>query len=273
MKKNPGIIRVFFSGDCVGAPGRSVLTRLAPRLADELELDFFVANGENAASGRGITAEIARAMMSSGVDVVTMGDHVWDNKSIFEIFTKTERLVRPANLPASSPGKGSVFYQKNGMGIGVVQVLGRTFVPTLSNCPFEAAMREIEELRKSTPVIIVDIPAEATSEKIAMGWYLDGLVSAVIGTHTHVQTADQKILPKGTAYITDAGMTGPTMSVLGRDVESVLKRFVTGLYAPFSVAEGDVELAGVYVDIDRETGKALSIKRFTRTMTQDEYKR
>ena len=246
--------------------------RLAPKLTEELNLDFFIANGENAAGGRGITADIAREMMSAGVDVITMGDHVWDNKSIFELFQKTERVLRPANMPSSSPGKGSVVYEKNGIQIGVVQVLGRTFVPTLSNCPFEAAKLEIEELRKTTPIIIVDVHAEATSEKIAMGWYLDGLVSAVVGTHTHVQTADQKILPKGTAYITDLGMTGPVVSVLGREVENVLKRFITGLYSPFSVAGGDVELAGAYIDIEKETGKAVSIKRFTRTLSADEYK-
>ncbi len=262
-------VKILYSGDCVGNPGRRVLAHCLPLLREKLGVDFVFANAENAAGGRGVTAEIVHELLALGVDIVTTGDHIWDNKGVLDIIDKSTRLLRPANLSPLSPGRGATLCEKNGVTVGLVQVLGRTFVPLPSNCPFEAVRREVDELGKSTRLIVVEIHAEATSEKIAMGRLLDGTASAVVGTHTHVQTADDRILPGGTAYLTDIGMTGPRDSVLGRDIESVLKRFVTGMYAPFSVAGGDGQLDAVLLELDRNTGRAVSIRRVQEIVPAD----
>lgn len=224
-------------------------------------VDFVVANGENSAGGNGITAGIAGELFSYGVDIITTGDHVWDQKETASFLTTESRVLRPANYPSGVPGNGSVVWNKPGLPpVAVLNLQARTFMPSLEN-PFVLAQSEVARLRTATKVILVDFHGEATSEKIAMGRMLDGSVSLVVGTHTHVQTADDQIFPGGTAYLTDAGFTGPHESVLGRQVEPVLKRFLTGLPQRFEVATGQVRLQGVLVDIDVSTGKARSIMR------------
>lgn len=256
-------MNILFAGDIVGRPGRRAVQQLFPRLKDEYSIDLFIANGENAAGGSGITSDIVWQLHTAGVDVITMGDHVWKQKDILNIIQDDHRLLRPANFPPETPGRGSTVVEVPGKGtVGVVNVLGRTLMFRLPlDCPFRAAQRELESLRNQTNVILVDVHAEATSEKIAFGYFLDGLVSAVVGTHTHVQTADETILDGGTAYITDCGMTGPFRSVLGRDVEAVVQSFITRMPHYFKVAKDDVRLTGVIVDVDENTGKALSIQR------------
>jgi metallophosphoesterase (TIGR00282 family) len=259
-------MKILFIGDIVGSPGREAVKGLVPKLQNEYKLDFVVANAENAAGGSGITASVARELFESGVNVLTSGDHIWKKHEIFEIITKEERILRPLNFPAGVPGRGaSLFKAKNGKSIGVVNVNGRVFMAALE-CPFKTSKQAVEELSESTKVIIVDIHAEATSEKVALGWYLNGMVSAVMGTHTHVQTADEKILPGGTAYITDVGMTGPLDSVIGRKVEDVLERFLTSVPVRFEVASENIQLQGVVLDIDDDTGKARSIIRVQRKL-------
>ena len=202
-------MKILFIGDIVGKPGRDVIEYLLPQLTKEFSLDFVIANAENAAGGSGITASVARELFESGVNVLTSGDHIWKKREIFEIIKNEQRILRPANFPAGAPGEGfGLYVSKGGIKVGVINIVGRVFMEPLE-CPFRSAMRNQELLSKETNIIIVDIHAEATSEKVALGWYLDGKVSAVIGTHTHIQTADEKILPGETAYITDAGMTGP----------------------------------------------------------------
>jgi 2',3'-cyclic-nucleotide 2'-phosphodiesterase len=259
-------MKILFIGDIVGSPGREAVKGLVPKLQNEYDLDFVVANAENAAGGSGITASVARDLFESGVNVLTSGDHIWKKHEIFEIIDKDERILRPLNFPAGVAGRGAcLFKAKNGASIGVVNVNGRVFMEALE-CPFRAAKQAVEELLKSTKIIIVDIHAEATSEKVALGWYLDGEVSAVMGTHTHVQTADEKILPGGCAYITDVGMTGPLDSVIGRKVEDVLVRFLTAVPVRFEVASENIQLQGVILDIDDDTGKARSIVRVQRKL-------
>ena len=248
-------------GDVVGSPGRDVCRELIPVLRKREELDFVVANGENMAGGSGITKPTVKEMFEAGVDVITTGDHVFKRKEAYALLDETPNLLRPANYPVCSPGLGSYIYPLNDdIQIGVINLLGRVFLNPI-DCPFTRIKTIIDEMRKKTTVILVDFHAEATSEKIALGWYLDGLVSAVYGTHTHVQTADDAILPKGTAYITDIGMTGPFRSVLGRDIDAVLSRFVTQMPSYFKVATEDLRMNGIIVDIDAETGLAQSIKR------------
>jgi hypothetical protein len=220
-----------------------------------------IANGENSAHGAGLTASTVDALLTSGVDVITSGDHVWDQKEVYEVIEREPRLLRPLNFPASTPGKGSTVVRLDGLPpVGVLNLIGRIFMPN-TDCPFRAAEAEVARLHTQTKIIIVDLHAEATSEKIAMGRFLDGKVSAVIGTHTHVATADEHVLPKGTAYLSDAGMCGPHDSVLGRDVGAVLQRFLTQMPQKMEVAEGDVVLCGVIVDVDETTGHANSIER------------
>ena len=254
-------MKVLFIGDVVGKPGRRAVATLVPKLRQERAIDFVIANGENSAHGAGLTASTVDALLSSGVEVITTGDHVWDQKEIYEVIDRESRLLRPLNFSPSAPGRGSTVVQRDGEpAVGVINLIGRVFMPN-NDCPFRAAEAEVARMRKQTNVIIVDLHAEATSEKIAMGRFLDGKVSAVVGTHTHVATADEQILPKGTAYISDVGMCGPHDSVLGRDVEAVLKRFLTQMPQKLEVAEDDVALCGVLIDVDENSGHARSIER------------
>ena len=260
-------MKILFIGDIVGSPGREAIKKLLPGLIKEYRLDFVIANAENAAGGSGITPKIAEELFGYGIDVLTSGDHIWKKRYIFEIINQDERILRPLNFPSGAPGRGfNVYKTKGGDKIGVMNVNGRVFMDALE-CPFRAALSAQEELSKETNIIIVDIHAEATSEKIALGWYLDGKVSAVLGTHTHIQTADERILPKGSAYLTDAGMTGPYDSVIGRKIEDVLERFLTSIPTRFEVAQENIQLHGAVLDIDEETGKARSIERIQKKLT------
>lgn len=255
------MITILFGGDIVGKPGRDAVRAVVPRLRKSRGVDCVIANAENAAGGSGVTPGIVEELIDAGVDVLTTGDHVWRNKAVFQVMGREERLLRPANYPEGAPGRGGVAVAlAGGAALGVVNVMGRVFMKP-AECPFRAAAREIEALRRRTPLIVVDIHAEATSEKIALGRYLDGRATAVIGTHTHVQTADERLLPGGTAYITEAGMTGPTESVLGREIGAVVRHFVTQLPERFEVAREGVEFQGVIVRADERTGRAESIER------------
>lgn len=254
-------MKILFIGDIVGKPGREAIKTLLPQLKKEHGLDFVIANAENASGGSGITSKVAQELFAYGVDLLTSGDHIWKKSEIFELISREERILRPLNFPSGAPGRGyGVFKTNSGTKIGVINVNGRVFMDALE-CPFKSALMAQEELVKETRVIIVDIHAEATSEKIALGWYLDGKVSAILGTHTHVQTADEKILPKGSAYISDVGMTGPYDSVIGRKVDDVLTRFLSSIPVKFEVAETNIQLHGALVEIDEKTGRALSIRR------------
>ncbi len=263
-------MNILFIGDIVGSPGREAVRELLPKLQKEYKLDFVIANAENAAGGSGITPKVAQELFEGGVNVLTSGDHIWKKREIFEIIDKEERILRPLNFPAGVPGRGAcLFKAKSGSKIGVVNVNGRVFMEALE-CPFKTSREAIEELSKETKIIIVDIHAEATSEKVALGWYLDGKASSVLGTHTHIQTADERILPGGCAYITDVGMTGPLDSVIGRRIEDVLERFVTAVPIRFEVAKENIQLQGAVLEIDDSTGKAESILRIQRKlMTND----
>ena len=263
-------MRLLFVGDIVGKPGRRAVHDLLPELVRNRQIDFVIANGENAAAGFGLTREIVEELFENQIDVLTTGNHVWDKKEILDCINDYESLLRPANYPAPAPGRGSVAMPAvNGLHVGVVNLMGRIFMHPLE-CPFRTAEREIERLRMRTPVIIVDIHAEATSEKIALGWFLDGKVTAVLGTHTHVQTADERILPSGTAYITDVGMTGPFDSVIGTRKEIILERFLSQLPNKFEVAKGDVRLQAVLIDVEQASGKALSIERLSLPLRQEQ---
>ena len=261
-------MKILFIGDIVGSPGRDAIEKLLPGLKKEYSLDFVIANAENAAGGSGITPKIARELFTLGVDVITAGDHIWKKREIFEIIAEESHILRPANFPPPCVGVGgSVYKAGNGSKVGVMSILGRVFMEPFMECPFRTAKSEYDKLSKETKIIIVDVHAEATSEKIALGWYLDGLASAVMGTHTHVQTADERILPRGCAYITDVGMTGPVDSVIGRKVEDVLERFITQMPTRFEIASDNIQLQGAVVDIDEETGKARSIVRVQKKLT------
>jgi hypothetical protein len=255
------MVKILFLGDVVGEPGRMAACRTAELYLERGDADFVVANGENAAAGRGITPKLAIDLMRSGIAVITSGDHIWDQKEIFSYLATEPRLLRPINYPAGAPGAGSIVLETTHGPIGVMNVQCRTFMNNPLENPFLAASSEVELLRKETPVIVVDVHGETTSEKIAMGRHLDGLVSLVVGTHTHVQTADERIFPGGTAFLCDAGMCGPEDSILGRDHETVVGRFLTSLPAKLPVARGPVMACGVLVEVDPDTGRALSIKR------------
>jgi len=255
-------VRIFVIGDVVGRPGRDVVRRRLPDFARARNIDFVVCNGENAAGGSGITPALAQELLESGIDVITTGDHIWKRAQIAEYIERDVPLLRPANYPAEAAGRGAaVFTSRNGHKVGVVNLIGRVYMMAPADCPFHAADTAVRALARQTPLVVVDMHAEATSEKVAMGWHLDGRVTAVIGTHTHIPTADERILPGGTAYITDIGMTGPYKSVLGRRVDRVLRRFTTGMYAYFDVASEDVRLCGALIEADPQTGKALAIER------------
>lgn len=254
-------MKLLFIGDIVGSPGRRVLREVLPKLREEHGLDAVVANGENSAGGSGITPKMAKIIFESGVNVITTGDHLWDQKEVIELLNNEPRFLRPINYPAGSPGQGCTVQKlTNGLKLGVINVQCRTFMPPMEN-PFLAVEAAVEEMRKQTPVILVDVHGEATSEKIAMGRFLDGKVTAVIGTHTHVQTADEQVFPGGTAYLTDAGFTGPQESILGRKIEPIIERFLSNQPRRFPVAENDVVLKGAIVEFDPETGRASDIQR------------
>lgn len=255
-------IRILFLGDIVGEPGRSTVIEQLPVIKEREAIDFIVVNGENAAGGRGITPKITIDLLRAGAAVITTGDHVWDQKEIIEHFPTEPRLLRPLNYPADTPGRGSIVLETEKGKVAVMQAQGRTFMqPPLDN-PFTLAEAEAERLRADgIGPIFMDFHAETTSEKIAMGRCLDGKVSAVVGTHTHVQTADECIFPGGTGYLTDAGMCGPEESVLGRNIESVVWRFKSNMPTRFPIADGPVRLCGAMVDVDVESGRCLSIQR------------
>ncbi len=256
------MIRILFLGDVVGEPGRKAVTARLRGLREEENLDFVVVNGENAAGGRGITSKIAIDLLRAGAAVITTGDHVWDQREVMEYFPTEPRLLRPINYPEGAPGAGSVVLETAKGKVGVINAQGRVFMnPPLEN-PLSLVEEAVEAMRaEDVRIILLDFHAEATSEKIAMGRALDGRVSLVVGTHTHVQTADEQIFPRGTGYLTDAGMCGPAESVLGREIASVVWRFRTSLPTRFPVAKGPVRICGVIVGVDEESGHAVELKR------------
>jgi metallophosphoesterase (TIGR00282 family) len=255
--------RLLFIGDIVGRPGREIVAARLPALRTSRSLHFVVANGENAAAGAGITAPLAREILGAGVDALTLGDHVWDQRGWEAEIGDFDRVSRPANLPASCPGRDHFILETEGFRLGVFTVLGRHNVGLKSECPFLCSDRMIGSLKGRCDAIMVEIHAEATSEKQALGWYLDGRVAAVLGTHTHVPTADAAVLPRGTAFICDVGMTGPYAGVLGRDSRPVIQRFLDGMPRRYDVAEGDVRLSSVQVEIDPRTGLSRAIELVT----------
>jgi 2',3'-cyclic-nucleotide 2'-phosphodiesterase len=260
-------MKILFISDIIGKPGRQAIRELIPGIVSRHEVDLVIANCENAAAGFGVTRDVVEELYDSEINVLTSGNHIWDKKEINEFIGDFDTLLRPANYPTGTPGKGSVVISSNsGIPIGIINLMGRVFMTPL-DCPFRVAEKEIEKLRKETRIIVVDIHAEATSEKEALGWFLDGRVSAVIGTHTHVQTADERILPEGTAYITDAGMTGPFNSIIGIRKDLILDRFLIQTPNKFVVAKDDVRLQGVIIDIDEQNGKARDIQRIAVHLT------
>jgi 2',3'-cyclic-nucleotide 2'-phosphodiesterase len=256
------MLNILFIGDINGRPGRDAVKALLPGLVREKKIDFVVANGENASGGFGITHESYKDLMACGINAMTMGNHTWDNKDIFKFIDSEPNLIRPANLPQGNPGKGYSIFSIDGKAakVGVLNLAGRVFMQQVDD-PFKAADKIVNEMRITTPVIIVDIHAEATSEKQAMGFFLDGRVSLVAGTHTHVQTSDERIFKGGTGFITDTGMTGPFDSVIGVEKDIILRRFLTYMPEKFEIAKGDVHLNAVSVSVDEASGKAASIER------------
>jgi metallophosphoesterase (TIGR00282 family) len=255
------MLAVLFLGDIVGEPGRNAVTGCLPQLKEKHALDFIIVNGENAAGGRGITGKITIELLRAGVSVITTGDHIWDQKDIAAFIDSEPRLLRPLNYPDGAPGGGSIVLETAKGKIGVINIQARTFMQPILENPFRAVEATVMKMREETSNIIVDAHGETTSEKIALGRFLDGKVSAVIGTHTHVQTADEQIFPGGTAFMCDAGMCGPINSILGRAIEPIMNRFVSNLPASFPVADGEVRLRGALIEIDDSTGRALRITR------------
>ncbi len=261
-------MRILFIGDIVGKPGRELVRRGLNGLVDHHRIDLVIANAENAAAGFGITREIGDQLLDWGVEVMTSGNHIWDKKEALDYIGAEARLLRPANYPAGTPGNGSYLARtRTGQTVGVVNVMGRVFMLNIDD-PFQVVLREIEALKSRARIVFVDFHAEATSEKIAMGWHLDGKVTAVVGTHTHVQTADERILPKGTAYLTDVGMTGPHDSIIGVEVQPALNRFLTALPQKFETASGNARLHAVVVEADEQTGRATDIERVSLSADQ-----
>jgi hypothetical protein len=254
-------MRILFIGDVFGRPGRDLVRRAMRPLRAHYDLDLVVANAENAAAGSGVTRETGDALLDAGVDVMTSGNHIWDKKEALTYIGAEPRLLRPLNMAAGAPGRG-VFVTRaaGGRPVGVINAMGRVFMPPVDN-PFAAVDAALVQLQHECRIILVDVHAEATAEKVAMGWFLDGRVSAVVGTHTHVQTADARVLPGGTAYITDVGMTGPHDSVIGMERETVLPRFVTGLPVRMEPASANPRLQGVVITVDDATGRATGIER------------
>lgn len=254
-------MRILFVGDVVGSPGRDMVKEYVPKLKEKYRPTVTVINGENAAGGKGITEDIYRSFLEIGAQAVTLGNHAWDNRDVFEFIDKAKYLVRPANFPEGVPGTGIVYLKVNQDEVAIINLQGRTFMPTI-DCPFKKADELIDEARKRTSIIFVDFHAEATSEKQAMGWYLDGRISAIVGTHTHVQTADERILPSGAAYISDVGMTGPYDGILGVERDAVIKRFLNSLPTRFEVPKsGRSQLSAVLIEIDKKSGTAKKIER------------
>ena len=256
-------MNILFVGDIVGRPGRELIRKGLRALVDRYSLDLVIANAENSAAGFGVTKEIGDTLLEWGVDVMTSGNHIWDKKEAIDYIAGEPRLLRPANYPAGVPGRGTyVARTGDGRAVGVINVMGRVFMLNIDD-PFAVVLREIENIRHQTRVIIVDFHAEATSEKVAMGWYLDGKVTAVIGTHTHVQTADERVLPNGTAYLTDAGMTGPHDSIIGMEKEPSLARFLNAMPSKFEPATGNPRLNGLVIGADDKTGRATGVTRIS----------
>jgi len=254
-------MKILFIGDIMGEPGRRVILKCLHKVIAQHQVDLVIGNAENAAGGFGITHDVAGDLFDMGLSVITLGNHAWDKKEAISLIEKDERVLRPANYPEGVPGRGSITVETPaGETIGILQVMGRVFMPTL-DCPFRVAEREVSILREHTPAIIVDMHAETTSEKAAMGYFLDGKVSAVVGTHTHVQTADDHILPRGTAYLTDIGMTGPVNSVIGMKPDTVIQKFLTQMPRRFEVASGPAVLQAALIEVDGLTGKAVGIQR------------
>ena len=261
------MIRILFIGDVVGRPGRKLVKDSLPELRAERDIAFVVANGENAAGGKGLTPGAAKELFDAGVDVLTGGNHTWRNRDVLEIIDKDPRLLRPANYPSDPPppGRGAGLYEVSGtdLRIGILNLMGRTFMPPL-DCPFRVGRESLERLRRDTPLVVVDFHAEATSEKIALGWHLNGLATAVIGTHTHVATADERITEEGTALQTDVGMTGPHDGVLGIRRDLILRTMITQLPVRHELAQGDLQMCGLLIDADPETGHAVGVERICR---------
>ncbi|MBI4517083.1 MAG: TIGR00282 family metallophosphoesterase [Deltaproteobacteria bacterium] len=254
-------MKILFLGDIVGKPGRLAVRSILPRLIASEKVAFVIANCENVAGGKGVEPKTVAELLEAGIDVLTSGNHIWRNKEICEFIEREPRLLRPANYPPGVPGAGTVVRETpEGHSIAVLNLLGRVFMDDV-DCPFQSAQRLVAELRREATVVIVDMHGEATSEKAAMGWMLAGRVAAVIGSHTHVQTADERVLPGGTAYVTDAGMCGPIDSVIGVRREQVIQRFLTHMPAKFEVASGPVSVQGVIVEVDPATGTATGISR------------
>jgi metallophosphoesterase (TIGR00282 family) len=264
-------MRILFIGDIVGKPGRDLVRRGVAGLVEHHQIDLVIANAENAAGGSGITREIGDHLLGWGVDVMTSGNHIWSKKEAVDYIGAEPRLLRPANYPAGVPGNGSYLARSaDGRSVGVINVMGRVFMASIDD-PFAVVLREIDALKPRAKIIFVDFHAEATSEKVAMGWYLDGKVTAVVGTHTHVQTADERILPKGTAYLTDVGMTGPHDSVIGVEIEAVLGRFLTGMPGRFETATANPRLSAVVIEADEKTGLATDIERLSYSLEELEH--
>jgi len=256
-------MKILFIGDVIGSPGRMALRELLPSLISRKKIDFVIANCENVAAGFGVTQKVVDELFKYNIDVLTSGNHIWNKREVLDFIGNYQRLLRPANYPSTTPGAGSIVVQlQNGESVGVLNLAGRIFMQPI-DCPFVTAKNKVAELREKTKIIIVDMHAEATSEKRALGWYLDGEVSAVLGTHTHVQTADEEILPQGTAYISDVGMTGPFDSVIGIKKEAIIERFLTQMPNKFDLAKDDIRIQGVILNIDADSGKALSIERMS----------
>jgi len=254
-------MKVLCIGDIMGEPGRRTVARAMPRLVAQRQIDIVIGNGENAAGGFGITPELAEELFDLGLSVITTGNHAWDKKEAVGYFAREPRLLRPANYPPGVPGQGGTIVETaGGERLAVLQLMGRAYMPMI-DCPFQSAKRELIGLKRETPAVIVEMHAEATSEKMAMGHYLDGDVTAVVGTHTHVQTADDQILPKGTAYITDIGMTGPLHSVIGVKKEMAIEKFLTGMPRRFEVASGPSVFCAVLLELDAHVGKAVAFER------------
>jgi hypothetical protein len=259
-------VKLLFIADIVGQPGRRAVKELVPQLRQQHRVSVVVANGENAAGGAGITVNTAEEIFAAGVDIITSGDHLWDHKEVMGLLENERRFIRPLNYPPGTPGQGSAIFQGPGLPpVAVLNLQGRTFMAALEN-PFQAALAEVKRLRPTTKVIFVDFHAEATSEKAALARMLDGRVSAVIGTHTHVQTADEQIFPGGTAFLSDAGFTGPHESVIGREIEPIIRRFLTNMPQKFEVATERVWLQGALVEIDEQTGQAKGIERVSQAV-------
>lgn len=255
-------MNILCIGDIVGKPGRHAVQGLLPDLKRQYDIDFTIVNAENAAGGAGLSTRLARQFLQMGCDVLTLGDHVWDQKELEDYLKETDSVIRPANFPAGAPGEGWCIKKTiTGQKIGVINLLGRVFMRYSVECPFKELEKIVDYVKQYTPIIVLDFHAEATSEKVALGHFIDGKISALVGTHTHIQTADEKILPQGTAYITDLGMTGPYDSVIGQEKENIIKRFLTSRPVKFHVAQNNVILHGVVIEVDEKSGKARRITR------------